>query len=124
MFKRFVHYYKKYKLIFALDMLAAFFIAVIGIGYPIITRLMLSSWVPNKELSYIIIGGVTLVTIYLVRMGLRFFVQYYGHVMGVNMQGDMRRDLFNKLQKLPYSYFDNQLKGVSLFFYKKKDFYT
>ena len=112
MFKRFVHYYKKYKLIFALDMLAAFFIAVIGIGYPIITRLMLSSWVPNKELSYIIIGGVTLVTIYLVRMGLRFFVQYYGHVMGVNMQGDMRRDLFNKLQKLPYSYFDNHETGV------------
>ena len=93
-------------------MLAAFFIAVIGIGYPIITRLMLSSWVPNKELSYIIIGGVTLVTIYLVRMGLRFFVQYYGHVMGVNMQGDMRRDLFNKLQKLPYSYFDNHETGV------------
>ena len=93
-------------------MLAAFFIAVIGIGYPIITRLMLSSWVPNKELSYIIIGGVTLVTIYLIRMGLRFFVQYYGHVMGVNMQGDMRRDLFNKLQKLPYSYFDNHETGV------------
>ena len=112
MFKRFVHYYKKYKLIFALDMLAAFFIAVIGIGYPIITRLMLSDWIQNEELKYIIIGGVTLVTIYLVRMGLRFFVQYYGHVMGVNMQGDMRRDLFTKLQKLPYSYFDNHETGV------------
>ena len=112
MFKRFVHYYKKYKLIFTLDMLAAFFIAVIGIGYPIITRLMLSDWIPNNELKLIIIGGVTLVTIYLVRMGLRFFVQYYGHVMGVNMQGDMRRDLFEKLQKLPYSYFDNHETGV------------
>ena len=62
MFKRFVHYYKKYKLIFALDMLAAFFIAVIGIGYPIITRLMLSDWIPNNELKLIIIGGVTYMT--------------------------------------------------------------
>ena len=112
MFKRFVHYYKKYKLIFALDMLAAFLIAAIGIGYPIITRLMLSTWIPNNEFRYVIIGGVILISIYLIRMGLRFFVQYYGHVMGVNMQGDMRRDLFNKLQKLPYSYFDNHETGV------------
>lgn len=112
MFKRFVHYYKKYKLIFTLDMLAAFLIAAIGIGYPIITRLMLSRWIPNNEFRYVIIGGVVLISIYLLRMGLRFFVQYYGHVMGVNMQGDMRRDLFNKLQKLPYSYFDNHETGV------------
>ena len=112
MFKRFVHYYKKYKLIFALDMLAAFLIAAIGIGYPIITRLMLSRWIPNNEFRYVIIGGIVLISIYLLRMGLRFFVQYYGHVMGVNMQGDMRRDLFNKLQKLPYSYFDNHETGV------------
>ena len=112
MFKRFVHYYKNYKLIFALDMLASFLIAAIGIGYPIITRLMLNDWIPHEQINYIIIGGCTLVGIYLVRMGLRFFVQYYGHVMGVNMQGDMRRDLFDKLQKLPYSYFDNHETGV------------
>ena len=112
MFKRFIRYYKKYKLVFFLDMLAAFLIAITGIGYPIITRLMLNDWIPNNELNNIIIGGVILVSIYLVRMGLRFFVQYYGHVMGVAMQGDMRTDLFNKLQKLPYSYFDNHETGV------------
>ena len=46
-------YYKKYKLIFALDMLAAFLIAAIGIGYPIITRLMLSRWIPNNGPSHL-----------------------------------------------------------------------
>ena len=55
---------------------------------------------------------MNLVGIYLIRMGLRFFVQYYGHVMGVRMQGEMRTDLFNKLQKLPYSYFDTHETGV------------
>ena len=93
-------------------MLAAFLIAATGIAYPIITRLMLNEWIPNEELKSIIIGGVSLITIYLIRMGLRYFVQYYGHVMGVHMQGEMRTDLFNKLQTLPYSYFDNHETGV------------
>lgn len=112
MFKRFVHYYKNHKLILTLDMLAAFLIAVTGIAYPIITRLMLNTWIPNEELNSIIIGGASLITIYLIRMGLRYFVQYYGHVMGVHMQGEMRSDLFTKLQTLPYSYFDNHETGV------------
>ena len=112
MFKRFVHYYKNHKLILFLDMTAAFLIAVTGIAYPIITRVMLNDWIPNNNLNLIIIGGVSLVAIYLIRMGLRYFVQYYGHVMGVHMQGEMRTDLFNKLQTLPYSYFDNHETGV------------
>lgn len=112
MLKRFVHYYKNHKLILALDMLAAFLIAVTGIAYPIITRMMLNEWIPNEELKSIIIGGASLITIYLIRMGLRYFVQYYGHVMGVHMQGEMRSDLFNKLQTLPYSYFDNHETGI------------
>ena len=112
MFKRFIHYYRNHKLIFTLDMIASFLIAVTGIGYPIITRVMLNTWVPNHEMKYIIIGGLSLLGIYIIRMGLRFFVQYYGHVMGVRMQGEMRTDLFNKLQKLPYSYFDNHETGV------------
>ena len=112
MFRRFIHYYKNHKLILTLDMLAAFLIAITGIGYPIITRIMLNEWIPANNLNNIIIGGVALVVIYLVRMGLRYFVQFYGHVMGVHMQGEMRTDLFNKLQTLPYSYFDNHETGI------------
>ena len=112
MFKRFVHYYHNHKLILTLDMIAAFLIAVTGIGYPILTRIMLNTWIPEGEIKYIIIGGASLVGIYVIRMFLRYFVQYYGHVMGVRMQTEMRTDLFNKLQKLPYSYFDNHETGV------------
>ena len=112
MFKRFIHYYKNHKLILFLDMTAAFLIAVTGVAYPVISRMMLNDWIPNNNLNLIIIGGASLVGIYLLRMGLRYFVQYYGHVMGVHMQGEMRTDLFNKLQTLPYSYFDNHETGV------------
>ena len=112
MFKRFVHYYHNHKLILTLDMIAAFLIAVTGIGYPILTRIMLNTWIPAGEIKYIIIGGASLVGIYVIRMFLRYFVQYYGHVMGVRMQTEMRTDLFNKLQKLPYSYFDTHETGV------------
>ena len=83
-------------------MIASFLVAVIGIGYPIITRLMLKDWIPNNNLNLIIIGGASLLGIYIIRMFLRYFIQYYGHVMGVRMQGEMRTDLFNKLQNLPY----------------------
>ena len=76
MFKRFVHYYKNHKLILFLDMTAAFLIAVTGIAYPIITRIMLNDWIPKNDLKLIIIGGASLVAIYLIRMGLRYFVQY------------------------------------------------
>ena len=114
MFKKFLTYYKPYKLIFTLDMIASFIIAIIGIGYPVITRYMLSDWIPNKNINFVIIGSCSLVGIYLVRALLRYFVQYYGHVMGVKMQADMRRELFEKLQKLPYSYFDEHEVGKLL----------
>ena len=57
------------------------------------------------------IATEVLFVLYIIRMVLRFFVQYYGHVIGVKMQAQMRRDLFVKLQKLPYSYYDNHETG-------------
>lgn len=114
MLKRFVHYYKPHKKIFIADMSAAFLIALIGMGYPILTRLMLNDWVKNGNVKLIIIGSLALLGIYFLRMLLRYFVQYYGHIMGVHMQAEMRKDLFEKLQKLPYSYFDTHETGSIL----------
>ena len=109
--KRFIKYYKPHKLIFTFDMLAAFFVALIGMGYPIITRYMLNDFIPNKKLNLVIISAVALFLIYVVRMLLRYFIQYYGHLMGVRMQAQMRSDLFNKLEKLPYTYYDEHETG-------------
>ena len=111
MIKRFAHYYKPHKKIFAMDMTASFLVAVIGMVYPIVTRYMLNDWIPEQKINLIIIGGSLLLIAYLMRLGLRYFIQYYGHLMGVRMQAEMRSDMFNKLQRLPYSYFDKEETG-------------
>ncbi|MCH5180076.1 MAG: ABC transporter ATP-binding protein [Erysipelotrichales bacterium] len=111
MLKRFAYYYKDHKLMFALDMLASFFIALIGLGYPILTRKLLNDFIPSGNVKAIVLAGSGLLLIYAIRMLLRFFVQYYGHVIGVHMQAKMRSDLFNKLQRLPYSFYDENESG-------------
>ena len=111
MLKRFVHYYKPHKKIFILDLIASFLVAAIGIGYPIITNMLMKDFIPNNNVNGIIIASIILLAIYLVRMLLRYFIQYYGHVMGVKMQAQMRKDMFDKLEKLPYSYYDNHETG-------------
>ena len=111
MLKRFLSYYKPHKLIFTLDMLASLLVALIGIGYPILTRTMLNDLIPNRNYRMIAICGVGLLLIYVVRMLLNYFIQYYGHVMGVRMQAQMRSDMFKHLEKLPYSFYDNHETG-------------
>ena len=116
MLKRFVSYYKPYKVMFTLDMLASLFIALIAMGYPILTHSLLSDIIPNealgdKRLTFILVFTGVLLLCYIVRSMLKYFVQYYGHVVGVNMQADMRRDMFKKLQRLPFSYYDEHETG-------------
>ena len=111
MFKRFIRYYKPYKKLFFLDMLAALFISLIGLLYPILTNYILKKLIPEEKLNWIIILGLVLLGIYFIRMLLRYFVQYYGHVMGVRMQADMRSQMFKKLQKLPFTYYDEHETG-------------
>lgn len=111
MIKRFIGYYKPYKRLFVLDMLASVLVSLIGIFYPIVTRRMLNDLIPNERYSLVILFGLILLGIYIARMLLNYFIQYKGHVMGVGMQADMRRDMFRHLEKLPYKYFDNHETG-------------
>ena len=92
-------------------MLASFTISIIGIIYPIITRNMLNVFIPERKYSLIVIAGLGLFVIYFIRMQLMYFIQYYGHIMGVKMQAQMRSDMFSHLQKLPYKFYDNNETG-------------
>ncbi|MBE6703582.1 MAG: ABC transporter ATP-binding protein [Ruminococcaceae bacterium] len=111
MLKRFLSYYKPHKKMMLLDMLAALFISLIGMVYPIITNEMLNRFIPKKMEEAIIISGIVVLLLYLARMFLRYFVQYYGHLIGVRMQSQMRKDLFGHLQKLPFRFYDNHETG-------------
>lgn len=111
MLKRFLTYYKPHKKIFALDMGASLLVSCIGIFYPMITRTMLNDLIPNRNYQMVVIFAVSLLLLYLIRMLLNYFIQYQGHVMGVKMQAQMRRDMFTHLEKLPYRFYDNHETG-------------
>lgn len=111
MLKRFLSYYKPHKKIFILDMLASLLVSLSGIVYPIVTRRMLNDFIPGEKYDLIIIWGVALLVIYIVRMLLNYFIQYKGHIMGVRMQAQMRREMFCHLQTLPFSFYDNHETG-------------
>ncbi len=114
MIKDFVKYYSPYKKLFFLDMLAAFLFSSCNLVYPMITREIMNDVVPNKDLRLLIIFGITLLCIFIFKAVLNHFMQYWGHVVGVRMQGDMRSYVFTHLQKLPNSYFDNNKTGVTM----------
>ena len=111
LFAYFVSYYKPHKVTFILDMLASLIFSVSGLFYPILTRQMLNDFIPNGMITQIVLFGIGLVGIYVLRACMNYYISFCGHVMGVKMQAAMRSDLFDHLQKLPYSFYDNNETG-------------
>ena len=111
MFKKFVSYYKPHKKMFFLDLLAAFLISICDLFYPILTRSILYDFIPNRKLKTIFLFLFILALIYIFKMLSNYFVGYYGHIVGVKIQADMRRDLFKHIQNMPISYFDKNQTG-------------
>ena len=111
MLKRFIRYYKPYRLMFTLDMLACVLIAACDMFYPMITKNIINEYVPQRQIKLMLIWCGALLLVYLIKYALSYFVSYYGHIVGLKMQADMRRDLFEHLQKLPFSFFDKSKTG-------------
>lgn len=111
MLKRFISYYKPVKKIFITDMICALIVAVCDLFYPMITRNIINIYVPNQELQLMITWLVVLGAIYILKVGLNYYITYYGHIMGVTMQANMRKDIFEHLQDLPFVFFDENKTG-------------
>ena len=112
--KRFVSYYKPHRKLFAIDMACAFIVAVCDLFYPIIAGNIIDDYVPNQDLRLLLIWSGVLLGIYLVKAVLNYVIQYWGHIVGVRIQGDMRRDMFRHMQKLPFAFFDENKTGTPL----------
>lgn len=110
--KRFVKYYRPHRKLFIIDMICAFIISVFNLVYPFITKEIINNYVPNKFLYLLLAAAGLLLGLYVIKAALNYVLQYWGHLVGVRMQADMRRELFNHLQKLPFSYFDDNKTGV------------
>ena len=111
MFRKFCGYYKPFKGWFAADMFCAFSASLCDLFYPMITRIMIDEYIPQKQVNKLVIVGIIMLVLYLIKMGLNYFIQYYGHVIGVGIQSNMRKEIFSHLQKLPFTFFDNNKTG-------------
>lgn len=115
-FKEFISYYKPYKILFIADMLCALLLSVIDLVFPLIVRFLLDDvYVLNNTttiIKYIVYIGIALLITYIVRYLCQYFITSWGHIMGARMEKDMRRDIFNHLQHLSFSYYDNTNTGT------------
>ena len=111
MLKKFISYYKPHMGLFILDMFCAVAVALCNLYYPTLARKIINEYSVEKTFVPIIIGAVLLLLVYIVKAVGTYIMGYYGHIVGVRMQKDMRRDLFAKYQKLPFSYFDDHKTG-------------
>jgi len=112
MLRRFSAYYKPHMRLFLWDMFFALIVSLCDLVYPMITRKMIDDFIPNRALTSLLIAAGVLLAAYLIKMALNYFIQYYGHLVGVRMQADMRRDVFDHLERLPLTYFDNNKTGA------------
>ncbi len=114
LFREFLKYYKPYKFIFFLDMLAAITISVIDLAFPqILNYLNDTFYLQTKEAIYQSLGilAVGLLVMYALRSYCRYYVTAQGHIMGAQMESDMRQDLFDQYERLSFSYYDKNNTG-------------
>ena len=91
---RFASYYSPYRLRFFQDVLMSTILTVCGLVYPMITRKIINVYVPQKMIREMIISIAAVLAVYLIKALAGYGVTYYGHMMGVDIQNDMQRDLF------------------------------
>ena len=111
MLRRFFSYYAPYKRLFALDFSSAVARGVLEVSFPLVVQLFIDRLLPSGQWGVIGLAAAGLLLIYLLNTYLSFVVTYWGHMLGINIETDMRRNAFDHLQKLSFSYYDEQKTG-------------
>lgn len=114
MIKKFVRYYRPHIKLFLLDMTCALSIAVIDLIFPVFTNRVLKVYIPENKINLVFVFSFALLLLFLIRFLFAYIVGYWGHVMGIRIETDMRSDLFKKLQTMDYQFFDNKQTGELL----------
>ena len=112
MLRSFAHYYMPHWKLFVFDMICALVAAGCDLVYPVVSRNIINTYIPDKNIRLILTWCAALLVIYIIQTIMQYFMQYQGHIVGVRMSACMRRDVFEHLQKLPFSYFDEHKTGV------------
>jgi ATP-binding cassette subfamily B protein len=109
--RRFLTYYRPYARLFRLDFSCAVIVALLELGFPVAVQWMIDTLLPEGNWSAITWACAGLLALYLLSMGLQFIVNYWGHMLGINIETDMRKQLFHHVQKLSFRFFDNTKTG-------------
>ena len=110
--RRFIPYYRPHLKLFIADILCAALISAFNLIYPNITREIIDNYVPNGLLNWLLVSAIALLVFYIVKAGLNYFLQYWGHIVGVRIQKALRSELFDHLERMPLSFFDENKTGV------------
>lgn len=111
---KYLHYYKPYKWILIGVMLGSCLAAILDLLFPILVRQMLDEAIPQGKLDVLLQGTGLLLGLYVLNFGLLFAINYYGHIMSMGIENDMRRDLFKHIESLSFRFFDNTRTGQLL----------
>ena len=107
----FLSYFKRHKLLFAVDILCACLIAAVDLAFPLATRFALYDLLPSRIYGTFFTIIIALIVCYLLRSFLQFIVAYYGHTFGIRVEADIRADLFRHFQKLGFDFYDHNRTG-------------
>ena len=112
--KKFVKYYAPYRTVFFLDLICAAVISLVDLAFPQILRTLtktLFAEPADRILQALLPIGAGLLVIYILQALCKYYVSYQGHMMGANMERDMRQQLFDHYEKLSFSYYDQNNSG-------------
>ncbi|WP_430598224.1 ABC transporter ATP-binding protein [Enterococcus sp. AZ177] len=111
MLKRFFSYYRPYKHLFILDFSCAVFAGLLELSFPVVVNQVIDKIMPKGNFRLIALASIGLLLFYILNTFLQYIVVFFGHKLGVNIETDMRRELYGHLQTQPFEYYDNQKTG-------------
>jgi len=111
MIRRFFRFYAPYKGLFLLDFSCAIISGLLELAFPIAVNWFIDDLLPSSDWGFIIWASIGLLALYILNTILMYIVTYWGHMLGINIETDMRRQLFSHIQKLSFRFFDNTKTG-------------
>ena len=111
MLKRFISYYKPHKKLFFIDMFFSFLMSILDLIFPLYSRNMINDVIPNGQMDILFRASMIMGILFIIRYISNYIVAYFGHLLGVRIEHDMRRDIFSHLQTLSLSYYDDTKTG-------------
>jgi ATP-binding cassette subfamily B protein len=111
MLRRFFSYYRPYRGLFVLDFTCAIFVALLELGFPLAVNMVVDQLLPSKDWELIMWACLGLLVLYAINAGMNYVVTYWGHMLGINIETDMRKQLYDHIQKLSFRFFDNTKTG-------------